>query len=238
QELQTVDRVVVPIGGGGLISGIGIALKKLNPRIQVVGVQAKGAAPIYLSFKSGKPVEIPNVETFAEGIATKKADKDMLKVIEKHVDDIVTVSDDEISYAIVLLLERAKLVAEGAGAASLAAVLSGKVDVRNGKTVCLISGGNIDLLMLDRVLERGLKSAGRRLKIRVVLKDKPGQLRDVLEVIAGKGGNILSIDHDRTNTNISLSLAYVTMNIETLNTTQQDDIVNALNTLGIPAEKL
>ncbi|MEM3794469.1 MAG: ACT domain-containing protein, partial [Thermoprotei archaeon] len=96
----------------------------------------------------------------------------------------------------------------------------------------------IDLLTLDRVLERGLKSAGRRLKIRVVLKDKPGQLKDVLEVIAGKGGNILSIDHDRTNTNISLSLAYVTMNIETLNTTQQDDIVNALNTLGIPAEKL
>ncbi|PSN91975.1 threonine ammonia-lyase [Candidatus Marsarchaeota G2 archaeon OSP_D] len=238
QELQEPDYVIVPIGGGGLISGIAISLKKLNPKVKIIGVQASGAAPIFLSFKSGRPTEISTVETFAEGIATKKADKEMLDIIEKYVDDIVTVTDDEIAHAIVLLLERAKLVTEGAGAASLAAVLANKVNVKNKKTVCILSGGNIDLLTLDRVLDRGLKTAGRRLKIRVVLKDKPGQLRNLLDIIAKKGGNILSIDHDRTNTNISLGLADVTLNIETLNYAQQEEIIKAVENQGIPLQKL
>lgn len=238
QELQEPDYVIVPIGGGGLISGVAISLKKLNPKVKIIGVQAKGAAPIFLSFKSGRPIEISTVETFAEGIATKKADKEMFDIIEKYVDDVVTVTDDEIAYAIVLLLERAKLVTEGAGAASLAAVLANKVDVENKKTVCILSGGNIDLLTLVRVLDRGLKTAGRRLKIRVVLKDKPGQLRDLLDIVAKKGGNILSVDHDRTNANISLGLADVTLNIETLNYAQQEEIIKAIDNQGIPFQKL
>lgn len=238
QGLSDPDYVFVPIGGGGLITGIGIALKRLNPNAKIIGVQAKGAAPVYLSLKTGRPVEISQVETFAEGIATKRADKEMLELIEKYVDDVVTVTDDEIAHTIVLLLERAKLVVEGAGAASLAAILCGKKEVTNRKIVAILSGGNIDLLTLDRVLERGLKMAGRRLKIKVVLKDRPGQLRDLLEIIAGKGGNILSIDHDRANLNISLGLAEVTLNIETAGNANQKEIVQAIEQHGIHVEVL
>jgi threonine dehydratase len=238
RALNDFDYVVVPIGGGGLISGITIALKNLNPRLKVVGVQAKGAAPVYQSLKIGRPLEIASIETFAEGIATKRADKEMLEIIEKNVDDVVTVSDDEIAYAIALLMERAKLVTEGAGAASLAAVLSNNLGFINKRTVCILSGGNIDLLTLDRVLERGLKIAGRRMKIKLILKDKPGQLHRLLELIAESGGNILSIDHDRSNINVSLNSAEVTLNIETLSFKHQEEIISKAKNNGFIIERL
>ncbi|NCB52237.1 MAG: threonine ammonia-lyase [Clostridia bacterium] len=196
-ELPTVDTVVVPVGGGGLISGISACIKQVNPRVKVIGVQAQGADAAFRSFHEGKYVATERVSTIADGIAVKCPGKKTIETICKYVDDMVTVSDMEISAAILLLMERTKQIVEPAGAASLSAVLSGKIDAKDKRTVCLLSGGNIDVSFIHRVIEQGLVSRHRRLKFYTRLPDSPGSLGCLLHVIAEAGANIITILHDR-----------------------------------------
>lgn len=233
EDLEQIELVVVPVGGGGLITGIASALKALKPDVKIVGVQAEGADSMYKSYKSGKLVVSESVNTFAEGIAVKKPDPKMYNLLCKLVDDLVTVSDDDIAYAILMMMERAKLIAEGAGAASLASILSGKINIKGKNVVCIVSGGNIDLLTLDRILEKGFRYSGRRGKIRVLLKDRPGELKKILSIIAKGNGNVVSIEHERTNVDVSIGKAEVTMEIETVGPEHQRSIYHALRKRGI-----
>ena len=196
-ELPTVDTVVVPVGGGGLLSGVAACIKQVNPRVRVIGVQAEGANAVYQSFKAGEHVSTPGVSTIADGIAVGNPGEHTVETILKYADDMVTVSDNEISAAILLLMERTKQIVEPSGASSLAAVLSGKVDARDKKTVCLLSGGNIDVSFIHRVIDQGLVSRHRRMRFTTRMPDAPGRLIEVLQVLAGTGANILEIDHDR-----------------------------------------
>ena len=196
-ELPTVDTVVVPVGGGGLLSGVAACIKQVNPRVRVIGVQAEGANAVYQSFKAGKHVSTNGVSTIADGIAVGNPGEHTVEMILKYADDMVTVSDNEISAAILLLMERTKQIVEPSGASSLAAVLSWKVDARDKKTVCLLSGGNIDVSFIHRVIDQGLVSRHRRMRFTTRMPDAPGRLIEVLQVLAGTGANILEIDHDR-----------------------------------------
>ena len=196
-ELPTVDTVVVPVGGGGLISGVAACIKQVNPRVRVVGVQAEGACAVYKSFKAGKHMTTDGVSTIADGIAVGNPGEKTTAEILRCVDDMVTVSDNDISSAILLLMERSKLIVEPAGASSLAAVLAGKVDAKGKRTVCLLSGGNIDVSFIHRVIDQGLVSRHRRIKFTVRLPDAPGKLIGMLQGVAESGANIMEIDHDR-----------------------------------------
>ncbi len=197
RELPTVDTVVVPVGGGGLLSGVAACIKQVNPRVRVVGVQAEGASAVYQSFKAGKHMTTDGVSTIADGIAVGNPGEHTVEMILKSADDMVTVSDNEISAAILLLMERTKQIVEPSGASSLAAVLSGKVDGRDKRTVCLLSGGNIDVSFIHRVIDQGLVSRHRRMKFTTRMPDAPGKLIGLLQVVAATGANILEIDHDR-----------------------------------------
>ena len=192
-----MDTVIVPVGGGGLISGVSACIKQVNPRVRVVGVQAEGASAVYQSYKAGRHMCTDGVSTIADGIAVGNPGEKTVAEILKYVDDMVTVSDNDISSAILLLMERTKQIVEPSGASSLAAVLSGKVDAHERKTVCLLSGGNIDVSFIHRVIDQGLVSRHRRLKFTVRLPDAPGKLIAMLQVVSDSGANILMIDHDR-----------------------------------------
>ena len=176
EQLPDMQAVVVPIGGGGLISGVAFAIKSLNPNIKVYGVQASGAPSMLNSIRDSKIECLPSVSTIADGIAVKEPGKITFDTVQKYVDDIVTVTEDEISAAILQLLESEKMVAEGAGAASVAAVMFNKVPVKGLKTVCVVSGGNIDVTILNRVIHRGLAKTGRLCTLEMELDDKPGEL--------------------------------------------------------------
>ena len=195
-ELPDVDVVVVPIGGGVLISGVAYALKTLKPSIKIYGVQAAGAPSMFNAVHTGKAETLPSVSTFADGIAVKCPGENTFEYCKKYVDEIVTVTEDEISAAILHLIENQKLTAEGAGAVSVAAVKFGKVPVEGKKVVCLVSGGNIDVTILSRVIERGLHKSGRACSIVIELIDKPGQLEAVSHIIAKCGGNVVSVHHE------------------------------------------
>lgn len=195
-ELPDVDAVVVPVGGGGLISGVAYALKTLKPSIKIYGVQAEGAPSMFNAVHTGKAEALPSVSTFADGIAVKCPGTNTFEYCKKYVDEIVTVSEDEISAAILHLIENQKLTAEGAGAVSVAAVKFGKIPVSGKKVVCLVSGGNIDVTILSRVIDRGLHKSGRACSIVIELIDKPGQLEAVSHIIAQHGGNVVSVHHE------------------------------------------
>lgn len=197
RALPTVDTIVVPVGGGGLLAGVATCVKLTNPRVRVVGVQAEGADAVYRSFHEGARVVSQRVSTIADGIAVKAPGEKTVAQILRCADDVVTVSDNEISSAILLLMERTKQIVEPSGASSLAAVLSGKVDGRDKKTVCLLSGGNIDMSFIPKIVEQGLVARHRRLKFCVRLPDTPGSLMRLLQVIADAGANIMTISHDR-----------------------------------------
>lgn len=198
-EMNDVDAVVVSIGGGGLISGVACAIKHLNPNVKVYGVQAEGAASMYKSLKEGKITTLDRAGTIADGIQVKEPGTLTYEYVKKYVDDVVTVSDDEISTAILTLIEKQKMVAEGAGAAPLAAVMFGKLPVKGKKVVCIVSGGNIDVTILNRVIKRGLITSGRQQTLVIQLDDKPGQLLGVSSIIAEHGGNVISIHHERAS---------------------------------------
>ena len=196
-QLPTVDTVIVPVGGGGLLAGVATCIKLANPRVRVVGVQAEGADAVVRSFHEGHLTASDSISTIADGIAVKAPGDKTVELIMKYADDMVTVSDNDISAAILMLMERTKQVVEPSGAASLAAVLSGHVDIRDRKAVCLLSGGNIDVSVIHRVVELGLVSRHRRLKFFVRLADTPGSLMQLLQVVANSNANILTINHDR-----------------------------------------
>lgn len=228
EALPDVQNVIVPIGGGGLISGIAIAIKSLNPKIKVYGVQANGAPSMFQSIHDNKIESLDSVSTIADGIAVKEPGENTFKYVSQYVDDIVTVTDDEISTAILTLIEQHKLIAEGAGAVSVAAALFNKLPIKNQKTVCLVSGGNIDVSILSRVIKRGLIRSGRSCLLNIELLDKPGQLKRVSQIIADLGGNVTSIHHERANEGSDINGCYLRIMLETRNYEHIDSIKSAL----------
>lgn len=202
-DLPTADVVIVPAGGGGLLAGVAACIKQINPRIRIVGVQAEGADAIARSFREKRYISTDTVSTIADGIAVKAPGDITVELINRYVDDVVTVSDIEISDAILMLMERCKQIVEPSGATPVAAVLNGKVDVKGKKAVCLLSGGNIDVSFIQCIIEQGLVSRHRRLKFTVTLVDKPGSLGRLLNDVAALGANILSVEHDRLSAGLN-----------------------------------
>lgn len=215
EQMPDVEAVIVPIGGGGLISGVAFAIKTLRPEIKVYGVQSSGAPSMAASLQEGAIQHLNNVSTIADGIAVKEPGVNTFELCNRYVDEVVTVSDEEIAAAILALIEQQKLVAEGAGAVSVAAAMFNKVPIKGKKTVCLVSGGNIDVNTLSRVITRGLSKSGRNYTFIVDLDDKPGQLSGVCNVVAQQGGNVISVSHERINTSSAINGCTIRMELET-----------------------
>ena len=232
EQLPDLDAVIVPVGGGGLISGVAYTIKTLNPNVKVYGVQASGAPSMVNSVHDGKIEELPSVSTIADGIAVKKPGTLTYEICSKYVDEIVTVTDDEISAAILALMEQQKLVTEGAGAAAVAAAMFGKVDIKGKKAVCLLSGGNINVTILSRVISRGLLMSGRTCQLMIELADKPGQLKNVSRIIADLGGNVISVHHERANEGSDVNGCYLRIVLETKNFEHINEIKNTLTNFG------
>ncbi len=232
EQLDDVDVVIVPVGGGGLVSGVAYAIKSLRPECKVYGVQAAGAASMVHALQEGAPDALPTAKTIADGIAVKKSGELTYQLCRDYVDDVVTVTDDEVSSAILMLIEQQKLIAEGAGAVSVAAVLFNKVPVEGKKVVCLVSGGNIDVTILSRVISRGLLKAGRSADITVELVDKPGQLTAVSEIVASAGGNVVAVYHDRADLDTDITACYLRLVLETRDHAHVDEIKAALSAAG------
>ena len=232
EELPGVDAVVVPVGGGGLISGVAFTLKKLKPEIKIYGVQAAGAPSMLNSVHDGKIERLPSVSTIADGIAVKEPGANTFQLVNSYVDEIVTVTDDEISSAILALIEQHKMIAEGAGAVSVAAVMFGKVPVAGKNVVCLVSGGNIDVTILSRVIKRGLYKSGRSCGLCIELMDKPGQLKAVSRIIADCGGNVISVHHERASEASDVNGCFLRLELETRNYDHIKEITNALKAEG------
>ncbi len=231
-QIHNLDAVIVPIGGGGLISGVAFAVKNLNPNIKVYGVQAAGAPSMFNSVKDQKIEELKSVSTIADGIAVKKPGALTFEICSKYVDEIVTVTDDEISAAILALMEQQKLVTEGAGAAAAAAAMFNKVPIKGKKVACLLSGGNIDVTILSRVIDRGLLMSGRTCRLNIELMDKPGQLKHVSRIIAELGGNVIGVHHEHTNAGSDINGCYLHVILETRNFEHVEIIRNALSEFG------
>ena len=231
-QLHDLDAVIVPVGGGGLIAGVAYTIKAINPNVKVYGVQAAGAPSMANSVRDGKIEELSSVSTIADGIAVKKPGSLTYELCSKYVDKIVTVSDDEISAAILALMEQHKLVTEGAGAVAVAAAMFGKVDIAGKKTVCLLSGGNIDVTILSRVIKRGLLMSGRTCQLMIELADKPGQLKNVSRIIADLGGNVTSVHHERANEGSDVTGCYLRLVLETRNYEHIAEIKKALVDFG------
>ncbi len=232
EQLPELDAIVVPVGGGGLISGIAYTVKTLCPNVKVYGVQASGAPSMANSIRDGKIEELASVSTIADGIAVKTPGSLTYELCSKYVDEIVTVTDDEISAAILTLMEQQKLVTEGAGAAAVAAVMFDKVDVKGKKAVCVLSGGNIDVTILSRVIRRGLLMSGRTCQLMIELVDKPGQLKNVSRIIADLGGNVTSVHHERANEGSDVNGCYLRIILETRNFEHIAEIKKALTDFG------
>ncbi|MEE1091669.1 MAG: threonine ammonia-lyase, partial [Prevotella sp.] len=231
-QLPDVEAVVVPVGGGGLISGIAFAIKSLNPNVKVYGVQAAGAPSMVQSLEKKKKEMLASVSTIADGIAVKQPGDLTYEICSKYVDGFVTVTEDEICAAILQLLEAEKVIAEGAGAASVAAVMYNKVPVKGKKTICVVSGGNIDVTILNRVIMRGLTKSGRFSVINVELDDQPGRLSEVASVIASCGGNIVSVRHERSGDSENINACMLRIVCETRNDEHIQLINKALTDKG------
>jgi len=239
EDLPPVETVLVPIGGGGLISGIATAVKAKRPDIRVVGVQAEGAASVAESLQKGEIIEREQVDTIADGIATRRVGDWTFEVIRDRVDEVVTVSDPEIAIAVTTLLERSKTLVEGAGAVPLAALLEDRFDYEQDEVIVpAICGGNIDLNVLTTVIMRGLVSDGRYLRIRTVLKDRPGALLELSELIADCGANIEAIQHDRASRDIAMNAAEVEIDLETRGSEHIEELVSTLEAAGHEVEIL
>lgn len=232
-QLPSADVVVVPIGGGGLISGIAYTIKKLKPSCKIYGVQAAGAPSMEQSIADGEIETLDGVNTIADGIAVKTPGNITYDLCQKYVDGIVTVTDDEIALAILTLLEQQKLIAEGAGAVPVAAVMNGKIpDIEGKNVVCVVSGGNIDVTILSRVIERGLKMGGRTADIVIALSDKPGQLSGVSQIIADQGANVVSVNYDSTDLDMNITDCYLKIGVETRNFEHIVSVKKALTDAG------
>lgn len=231
-QLKDVDAIVVPVGGGGLISGVAFAAKSLKPDIKIYGVQAKEAASMADSLKYDEQVTLNTVNTFADGIAVKHPGDLTFDLIKKYVDDVVTVTEDEIAVAILALIEKQKLIAEGAGAVSLAAVMADKIPVEGKNVVCLVSGGNIDVNILSRVITRGLVTSGRNATLQIALEDKPGQLVDVATIIASCGANVTGVHYGHSDPDTTVTSCVLTLEIETRDFEQLEQVRATLTEQG------
>lgn len=231
-QMKDVDAVIVPIGGGGLISGVAFAIKSLNPNIKVYGVQAAGAPSMKNSVEHKHIERLDAVSTIADGIAVKQPGENTFNLCSKYVDQIVTVTDDEVSSAILTLLEKQKLITEGAGAVAVAAAMFNKVPIEGKKVICVVSGGNIDVNILDRVVKRGLMTSGRSALLKVELLDKPGQLVQISSIIAELGGNVIGVHHERSNANLAITGCFIRISLETRNFEHVEQIKNAIKKAG------
>ncbi len=232
QQLPQLGAVVVPVGGGGLISGIAIALKTLRPTLRVVGVEVDHAASAVLSRQTGRVVELSAIKTIADGIAVKRVGDLTFALMEQYVDDLVTVSDEDVAAAILIYMEHIRVVVEGAGAASLAALVSRKVQLDGVCTGVVVSGGNIDVQMVAKIIEKGLVRTNRLLRITVELLDVPGALGRLSTLLGQLRANILQISHDRLTSDLPLDRAIVDISLDTRNRAHQQEIMQALNQAG------
>lgn len=232
EDLPTVDIVVVPAGGGGLLAGIAACIKQINPRVKIIGVQSEGAPAIAQSFAKKKHISTDSAATIADGIAVKAPGRKTVDIINKYADDVVTVTDSEISAAILLLLERTKQVVEPAGATPLAAVLNGKIDVNGKKVACVLSGGNIDVSFIQRIIDLGLASRDRKLKFCTTLLDIPGSLAHLSNVLSGAGANIIMVQYDRFSAELDPNEAIIHMACEVSGTDHGKRVVKKLEENG------
>ncbi len=227
-QMDTIEDVVVPIGGGGLIAGIGIALKEINPDIRIIGVEAEGAQGMINSLRSGKPEKLTSMETIADGIAVKTPGVLTLEAVQKYVDDIVVVSDEEIARAAYMLLQRAKILAEPAGVAAMASVMHRKYNHGGRNVVPVISGGNINMGLLEQILEKGLMEEGLRARIAVLIPDVAGELKGIISILEGLRANINDIYHERSITTVPVGYVQVIITFNLQESGQLDSICSAL----------
>lgn len=232
EQLDDVDAIVVPIGGGGLIAGLGYAVKSLKPDIKIYGVQAKEAASMADSLKYDEQITLSTVNTFADGIAVKHPGDLTFELIKDYVDEVFTVTEDEIAAAILALIEKQKIIAEGAGAVSVAAMMFDKIPLEGKNVVCLVSGGNIDVNILSRVITRGLVTGGRNTTLQIALEDKPGQLVDVSAIIASCGANVTGVHYGHSDPNTAVTSCVLTLDIETRDFEQIEEIRKTLTDKG------
>jgi threonine dehydratase len=238
QQHPELEAVVVPIGGGGLIGGIACAIKETNPKVRIVGVQTSRLPSMKAAVAEGKPVTIPAAATIADGIAVRRAGDRTLPLVQKYVDDIVTVDEEEIANAILLLLEREKTMAEGAGAAALAAMVNHKIQISGKKIAVLVCGGNIDVTLLSRIIERGLVKDGRLVRLRVHLPDYPGALHRLTGILADHRANIVETSYDRTYYGVNLGETAIDITMETRGPEQIAELLSALGAGGYSHERI
>ncbi|MBV9132185.1 MAG: threonine ammonia-lyase, partial [Chloroflexi bacterium] len=237
-SVSDLETLVVPIGGGGLIAGVAVAAKSLKPSIRVYGVQASGANATALAFHNRYSAPLQNPTTIADGLLTRAPGEHTLPLIRRYVDDVVTVTDESIAETVVLLMERAKTVAEPAGAVALAAILSGAVSVRDQNCCAVISGGNVDPNMMDRLLQFGLGASGRHLRLRTELTDRPGALVGLSTVIAEEGANIFEVVHHRIGSSHSVNVVDLSLTLEVRDRAHGEAVITALRANGYVAEQI
>src|SRR5208337_104641 len=233
-----IEVIVAPIGGGGLIGGIGCAVKESNPKVRVFGVQPAKLPSMKAAVAEGKPVTLKAATTIADGIAVRRAGDRTLPLVQKYVDDIVTVEEEEIANAILLLLEREKTLAEGAGAAALAALVNRKLSLVGKKVAVLVCGGNIDVTLLSRIIERGLVKDGRLVRLRVHLPDYPGALNRLTSILAQHRANIVETDYDRAYHGVGLGETAIEITMETRGPDHIAEIISALGAAGYTQERV
>jgi len=233
EDVADLDAIIVPVGGGGLISGIAVAAKALNPDIRIIAVSAEGAPAMKRSYDAQKAIDTLSVRTIADGIAVRDTAEETLQYILKYVDAFESVCDDEIASAILFLLERQKVLVEGAGAVGVAALLHGKLDLPKGSKIAIVlSGGNIDVTMLSLIIEKGLMKSARKMKLLVTLVDKPGALQSFTQILTDVGANIVQIGYDRTSTDLEFGDAHVSVALETKGAEHQELIRTKLREGG------
>jgi threonine dehydratase len=238
EQVPAVDTVIVPIGGGGLIGGVSTALKALDPEVRVIGVQAELAATVPESLRKGAPVDVESPKTIADGIATGNVSPLTLGLIDAHVDDVVTVTDDEIARSVLIVLERTKQLVEGAGAASVAALLSDAVDVSDETVVPLLCGGNIDMAMLQTVLTHALTGRSQLLRLRIRIRDQPGEMGHIAGIIGDEGANIRTVRHDRAVDDLAVGDAYLVFQVVTSGQGHAENVIAAVESMGYEVERV